>query len=327
MNRNTNDDKKKIMELLKTIKEGRWQLTQFKSGKTNTTLFCTNDDYKVVAKIYGKNTSDFINREIEKSNISYLHTYGLAPRIMASYENGFIIDYIPGKELQEVEIQAHYEVIARKMRKWHTIKSSGVPTLFKTMLDWYWKAHVHHNSMLENYNIYDFIIETERKVKHCEVGFCHNDLLASNIIILNSPVCEKDLVISSISETSARPMYEVDEVQFIDFEYSGPNYTAYDVANHFAEYVGYSFDKSKMPSESFKQEFIRTYMYSGFTVNDKIIDDFLKDVNVFIPVSHCYWGLWALLKGQTKEKDFDYFKYAKFKLDLVNYKVKNHRSE
>lgn len=49
-----------------------------------------------------------------------------------------------------------------------------------------------------------------------QLVFCHNDLLLANIL------------------------YDKDEnsIQFIDFEYAGANYQAYDIANHFCEFSG-----------------------------------------------------------------------------------------
>lgn len=49
-----------------------------------------------------------------------------------------------------------------------------------------------------------------------EVVFAHNDLLLGNVLYN-----EKEM-----------------SVTFIDFEYTGYNYQAYDIANHFAEFAG-----------------------------------------------------------------------------------------
>jgi ethanolamine kinase len=46
--------------------------------------------------------------------------------------------------------------------------------------------------------------------------FCHNDLLLANILHDKGK----------------------DAIAFIDFEYAGPNYQAYDIANHFCEFSG-----------------------------------------------------------------------------------------
>lgn len=49
-----------------------------------------------------------------------------------------------------------------------------------------------------------------------QLVFCHNDLLLGNVIYSK----------------------EENRVTFIDYEYSGLNYQAYDIGNHFAEFVG-----------------------------------------------------------------------------------------
>lgn len=46
------------------------------------------------------------------------------------------------------------------------------------------------------------------------IVFCHNDLLLPNII------------------------YKSGKVSFIDYEYAGWNYQAFDIGNHFAEFAG-----------------------------------------------------------------------------------------
>lgn len=50
------------------------------------------------------------------------------------------------------------------------------------------------------------------------VVFAHNDLLLGNVIYTN----------------------EQNSLTFIDFEYAGPNFQAYDIGNHFNEFVGKS---------------------------------------------------------------------------------------
>lgn len=58
----------------------------------------------------------------------------------------------------------------------------------------------------------------QEKLGHLEspLVFSHNDLLLGNIL----------------HEQGAH------SVHFIDFEYAGPNYQAYDIANHFCEFAG-----------------------------------------------------------------------------------------
>lgn len=61
------------------------------------------------------------------------------------------------------------------------------------------------------------------------------NLLKEKLSNLNSPVvfAHNDLLLGNVIYTK-----ETDSVTFIDFEYAAPNYQAYDIANHFAEFVG-----------------------------------------------------------------------------------------
>lgn len=67
----------------------------------------------------------------------------------------------------------------------------------------------------------DLTKEFEWLVEHLDklnnpIVFCHNDLLLANVLYDE----------------------ETHKVHFIDFEYAGPNYQAYDIANHFSEFSG-----------------------------------------------------------------------------------------
>ena len=62
-------------------------------------------------------------------------------------------------------------------------------------------------------------MKTKLKELNSPLGFCHNDLLLANILYDQ----------------------EKHSIHFIDFEYAGPNYLAYDIANHFCEFAGTTF--------------------------------------------------------------------------------------
>lgn len=57
----------------------------------------------------------------------------------------------------------------------------------------------------------EILVQTNNKIV-----FCHNDLLLANILHDHAK----------------------HSIEFIDFEYAGPNYQAYDIANHFCEFAG-----------------------------------------------------------------------------------------
>lgn len=145
--------------------------------------------------------------------------------------------------------------------------------------------------------------------KESGIVFCHNDLLAANIMI--------------------HP--ESSKIQLIDFEYGGTNYAAFDIANHFNEHAGGTSveengvtDYTRFPDpdrqKNFCVEYVRTTkrlesMKSGLTESDADENgeatDLLGQVQKFILVNHLYWGLWAVNQAAEEGCDeFDYITYA-----------------
>ena len=120
------------------------------------------------------------------------------------------------------------------------------------------------------------------------------------------------------------------QIQFIDFEYGGVGYAAYDIANHLNEYAGGTSaedngvpDYSRFPTrdkqKTFCEEYVREVMrYVGENsdmecnqeVESQEVNDFLDDVQKFLLVNHLYWGLWAV--NQAAEEGCDGFDYVSF---------------
>lgn len=83
--------------------------------------------------------------------------------------------------------------------------------------------------------------------------FSHNDLHQGNILL---------------AEYSKRRPNLKERIVFIDFEYCGYNYRAFDIANHFCEwcfeydtteYPHFKFSKDKFPSKDIQRNFVRYY--------------------------------------------------------------------
>ncbi|KAL0612023.1 Ethanolamine kinase 1, partial [Plecturocebus cupreus] len=99
------------------------------------------------------------------------------------------------------------------------------------------------------------------------VVLCHNDLLCKNIIY---------------NEKQG-------DVQFIDYEYSGYNYLAYDIGNHFNEFAGVSdVDYSLYPDRELQSQWLRSYLeaykeFKGFgtEVTEKEVEILFIQVNQF----------------------------------------------
>lgn len=150
------------------------------------------------------------------------------------------------------------------------------------------------------------------------IGFCHNDLLASNLMMLTTTATDKKTLV-------------LEGLRFIDFEYGGINYFAYDIANHFNEFAGGTAevdnatpDYDRCPNEQEKRAFLEAYAEeynkskqssgSGETIT---ADELSAKVDGFSLANHLVWGLWGVLQAATEgcEEGLDYLHYAKCRFD------------
>ena len=103
------------------------------------------------------------------------------------------------------------------------------------------------------------------------VVFCHNDLLAPNIIY-HSKEEERKAAVSSIElslcHIDSMSMVEEEDgcgevdsdISFIDYEYGSYSYRGFDIGNHFNEYAGFECDYSKYPGVKAQKDWIRAYL-------------------------------------------------------------------
>ncbi|XP_067914996.1 ethanolamine kinase 1 isoform X2 [Heterodontus francisci] len=147
------------------------------------------------------------------------------------------------------------------------------------------------------------------------IVLCHNDLLCKNIIY------------------NEKEGY----VKFIDYEYAGYNYQAFDIGNHFNEFAGVNeVDYSLYPDKNVQLQWLKSYLealkeYKGLSaeVTDKEVEVLYFQVNLFALASHFFWGLWALIQAKYSTIDFDFLGYAvvrfrqyfKMKSEVVNLKL------
>mmetsp|Transcript_20346 Transcript_20346/g.39976 ORF Transcript_20346/g.39976 Transcript_20346/m.39976 type:complete len:397 (-) Transcript_20346:346-1536(-) len=149
-----------------------------------------------------------------------------------------------------------------------------------------------------------------------ECSFCHNDLLAGNVLYVSEPTSR---------------------MQFIDFEYGKYNFRGFDFANHFCEYAGFDFDLERWyPTPDHQRFFVKTYIDASAEGGDMELAS-LKErlegdkefaeafytatiawIDRFAVSSHFFWGLWALIQKLYSPIDFDYFDYARLRLTAIS---------
>ena len=146
------------------------------------------------------------------------------------------------------------------------------------------------------------------------ICFCHNDLLAFNIMYRQGG-----------SKTGS---LAPEDVQLIDFEYGCYNYRGFDLANHFCEWAGGSDDArpqyQHFPGKEAQRAFCKLYLEELINSNEppapeafeRSLADLAAEAEYFAPVAHVYWAVWALNQARDEGCDeFDYLCFAQHRYE------------
>lgn len=332
---------------------------RFTNGITNTLTKATKqrpgrskaetDEDAVLIRAYGKGTDAIIDREREVRAHNLLANLGLAPPLLARFNNGLMYRFIPGEvcSYEDLSKPHIYRAVAKRLGQWHGIlpissltttpnlhqESPGehagnegvnqtrpVPNTWSVVQQWIeqlpttTEAQKTRNETLRRECVWlSEKLGSTPGLDGKDYIFGHCDVLCGNVIVQRP------------SETSADPNEER-PVHLIDYEYATPSAAAFDIANHFAEWAGYDCDHASVPTRSQRRDFLKHYVgsfrfHSISDDNQTIEVDFQKDidtlydqVDTFRGVPGFYWGIWALIQATISELDFDYESYAKLRL-------------
>ena len=100
-------------------------------------------------------------------------------------------------------------------------------------------------------------------------------------------------------------------VSFIDYEYSAAAPAAFDLANHFSEWVGFECDYNLIPTSSIRRAYLQEYLasfnkHTKQPLPDSTLDALEREVNRFRGMPGFYWGIWALIQATISQIDFNY---------------------
>ncbi len=236
-------------------------------------------------------------------------------------------------------------LVESKNENGETILSMPVPTLWTQLYPWLERALeakflTEHDTQRANHELYPPLGTLKEEIDWLKssviggdgddasatsagIGFCHNDLLASNIMMLtkSQDPCESD---------EKQPLL-LEGLRFVDFEYGGINYYAYDIANHFNEYAGGTAaednstpDYGRCPSDQEQKAFLKAYVdeYNASKTDQSnarpiTAEELATLVDGFSLANHLVWGLWGVLQAATEgcEDGLDYMHYAKCRFD------------
>lgn len=300
----------------------------------------------LLLRVYGRNVDSIIDRESELAILVKLLAKRIGPRLLGIFANGRFEQFLDGfNALDKAKIRdpVILQILGRRMKDLHykielDLKDfeSTLPMSWKLIYKW---LHLFETEYLQNYikYKYDFqdlflmdfdkfknVIEKykkwlfnhyDSKSFHQNYKFCHNDTQYGNLLLhstfdVNKPETQKD-----------------SHLAVIDFEYSGANFPALDIANHFCEWMSdyyhpeksyYIFDEN-FPKKEEQLNLISSYVEYEFRhPTTRLVNEIERPDNIleyetkklynecvfWRPTVSVYWFLWGMIQnGQYKPKN------------------------
>ncbi|OOG00961.1 hypothetical protein ASPCADRAFT_202809 [Aspergillus carbonarius ITEM 5010] len=345
-------------------RDNKIEFVRFTDGITNTLLKIINrkpglteeqiDHEAVLMRAYGNHTEILIDRERETSSHALLASHGLAPPLLARFNNGLLYRFIRGRPASHEDLVTPFvwRGVARRLAQWHAvlpIKGAAAPT-----------KPVEDVPLMQQV---DMDTADCRRVKQEDIsvitpkqpGPSMWSVLQRWILALPTATEEQRKRRLSLQKELEQVVSELDDgkglgegglvfshcdllcanvivlpesadseeatVNFIDYEYATPSPAAFDIVNHFAEWGGYDCDYNMLPTRSVRREFLIEYVRSyshhkGIPESSQgeIVDRLYEDVDRFRGIPGLYWGVWSLIQAQISQIDFDYASYAEVRL-------------
>ena len=109
------------------------EFVRFTDGITNTLLKAVNrraglskdeaDRDAILLRAYGNGTDVIIDRQRETQNHELLMRHGLAPELLARFENGMMYRFIQGTVTHPEDLRkpAIFKAVARRLAEWHAV--------------------------------------------------------------------------------------------------------------------------------------------------------------------------------------------------------------
>lgn len=294
------------VEVVKTVRP-RWeqegvQWKVFSDGITNKLLgaWCGDKMDMVLVRVYGTGTEKIIDRKVELENMKKMQEMGCGSKVYGSFSNGLCYEFLHGDILSQdmLKDKSIYRSVARMMARMHSVKLEK-----KNVLLWDRMKHFIsccnpvHERLVKDWMTMDQLQVELNKLRglleDCSspVVFCHNDALLANCVVQK----------------------KAEQVIFIDMEYGGPSYAAFDIANHFVEFVGCDGEldyERWLPSKEYQLDWIQEYLAHREDIKEEGMEEVYNQVQQFMLCAHLLWSVWAVIQAENSTIDFDFVDYA-----------------
>ncbi|KAI5948993.1 hypothetical protein KGF57_005056 [Candida theae] len=281
----------------------------------------------LLLRVYGKNVDELIDRDSELSTLIKLSQKRIGPRLLGIFTNGRFEQFLEGfvaLTKDQIRDQVISQMIGRRMKDLHykvelteEETSLPVPTCWRLIEKWLKIFELEYKPGFERagvnvkdifmmdfeefkelvYKYKEWLFDKYRKEGFSlNYKFCHNDTQYGNLL-LHSTFEPEDIVI----ETPAGSSEDLTEVAIkstsnkkdanlvvIDFEYSGPNFPAFDIVNHFSEWMAnyhdpersYFINDKNFPTQLQQLNFIKAYIEYDFQLPSSNLKAAKSDVEL-----------------------------------------------
>ncbi|KFQ76136.1 Ethanolamine kinase 2, partial [Phaethon lepturus] len=279
----------------------------FTDGITNKLVACYTDEGMadaVLVRVYGRKTELFVDRETELRSFQVLRAHGCAPDLYCAFQNGLCYQFLPGIALgpDHVRDPHIFRLVAQEMARVHAIHANGSlpkPILWQKLHKYLTLVKTDLSPKVSNPSFQQDVPSLEM-LEH-ELAWMKETLsqLGSPIVL-----CHNDLLCKNIIYDGTR-----EHVRFIDYEYTGYNYQAFDIGNHFNEFAAVD------------PRLVRTMELQGFrsprqargeprgtgaAVSEEELEALYVQVNKFSLASHFLWACWGLIQDKYSTIDFNF---------------------
>lgn len=282
----------------------------------------------ILFRVYGDGVDQLLNRSEELEWFKRLSEAGVGPRLLATFANGRLEEYIESVTLSPTMMRNEdiSAGIARTMAQFHRLQIDETSSLviWKRTQDWRTEAAKAYNSLLiKKPEKQEMLMRIKKSLILEEEEYAEGKFkrFFDHLISLRNPIvpCHNDLQHGNILLTD-----ETAKIVFIDYEYGGMNYAAFDIANHFCEWAGdfteanptpHAMDfAEKYPSSEEQERFIRKYLGPE---RQEELPAWMEAVDKFKELSHLCWGLWGIIQENASQNDFDYLGYSLQRLESM----------
>ncbi|NWZ95154.1 EKI2 kinase, partial [Nesospiza acunhae] len=289
----------------------------FTDGITNKLVACYTDEGMgdaLLVRVYGRKTELLVDRETELRNFQVLRAHGCAPDLYCAFQNGLCYQFLPGIALgpDHVRDPHIFRLVAREMARVHAIHANGSlprPILWQKLHKYLSLVKTELSPKVSNASL-------PRDVPSPEALEQELAWMEETLSQLGSPVvlCHNDLLCKNIIYDRTR-----ERVRFIDYEYTGYNYQAFDIGNHFNEFAGVKeVDYGLYPSKETQLQWLHSYLQAykelaqghpgDSQVSQEELETLYVQVNKFSLASHFLWACWGLIQDKYSTIDFNFLR-------------------